>query len=383
MEVDRNILRQSLMLPCGASLSNRLGGAALTEHLAGEDGLPNALHFMLYKTWAQSGAAFKFTGNVMVDRRSLEGKGNVILEEGQPVLPFEQWAQTASNGLTQLWMQLGHAGGLSPCPESLSPSGVQHSGIRVFPKPRVMTYKDISDVIRRFRYAARLTKDVGFTGVEIHSAHGFLLNQFLSPATNKRTDEWGGSLKNRMRLLLEVVRQVRDAVGPAFPVAVKLSATDGIGIDPAESWTEEESVETARALAVEGIDLLETSGGNYDRPIMLGSAPPPQGDRPEAFFADYARKVRQAAPTLPIMLTAGMRSVSSMATNLRTAAADVIGLGRPLAALPNIPLRILSGQLSTVPPLPGEQLAVFDQLQWFQACMRRIAMDHGASDVGH
>ncbi len=367
------ILNSSYTLPCGHRVENRLAKAAMTEHLADSTGLPNDHHFTLYKRWAEGGAAFLLTGNVMVDRRSLEGIGNVVLDYNQPTQRFKMWTEAVKESGGQLWMQIGHAGGLSICENSLSPSGIQHVGkVRTFPQTQPMTQEDILDVIKRFAYAASVAKECGFAGVEIHSAHQFLLNQFLSPLTNTRTDEWGGSLENRMRPLLEVVRAVRKAVGANYPIAVKLNSSDGL--NRADGWTEDQSLLVCAALEKEGVDLLEFSGGSYEATPMLG----PQNiehlpSRPEAFFLEYAKKVRKIAPRVPIMLTAGMRSVNIMADSIQDGTVQVIGLGRPLAAMPDIPKKLLSGEVATVPRFYGESLAVFEQLKWFQNQMERMA----------
>jgi 2,4-dienoyl-CoA reductase-like NADH-dependent reductase (Old Yellow Enzyme family) len=367
------ILNSPYTLPSGYKVENRLAKAAMTEHLADSTGLPNERHLTLYKKWAKSGAAFLLTGNVMVDRGSLEGIGNVVLDYDQPTQCFKMWADAVKENGGQLWMQIGHAGGLSICDSSLSPSGIQHIGkARTFPKPRPMALEDILDVIKRFAYAASVAKECGFAGVEIHSAHQFLLNQFLSPLTNTRTDEWGGALENRMKLLLEIVRAVRKVVGSEYPIAVKLNSSDGSS--RTDGWTEDESILVCAALEKEGVDLLEISGGSYEATPMLG----PQNiehlpARPEAFFLEYAKKVRKIAPRIPIMLTAGMRSVDIMAESIGHGIVQVIGLGRPLTAIPDVPSKLLSGELPTIPRFYGESLPVFEQLKWFQNQMERIA----------
>ena len=370
------VLNNPFKLPCGYEVSNRIAKAAMTEHLADSTGLPNERHFTLYKRWAKSGASFLLTGNVMVDKGSLEGIGNVVLDYDQPTQRFKIWADTVKENGGQLWMQIGHAGGLSISENSLSPSGIQHIGrVRTFPKPNPMTQKDIKDVIQRFVHAASVAKECGFAGIEIHSAHQFLLNQFLSPLTNTRTDEWGGSLKNRMRLLLEIVKAVRKAVGTGYPIAVKLNSSDGF--NHSGGWTEDESVQVCSALEKGGVDFLEISGGSYEATPMLG----PQdienfAERREAFFLEYAKNVRTLAPSIPIMLTAGMRSAEVMADIIESGIVQVIGMGRPLAGMPDAPKKLLSGELDSIPRFYGESLPVMEQLRWFQKQMELMANGH-------
>lgn len=366
------ILNSPFTLPCGHVLSNRISKAAMTEHVADEMGLPSERHFKLYKEWAKSGAAFLLTGNVMIDRSALEGKGNVILDYGQPTELFKQWANVVKENGGELWMQIGHAGGLSVCENAVSPSGIQHVGkVRTFPKPREASENEIQDVIKRFAHAAVVAKECGFTGVEIHSAHQFLLNQFLSPLTNKRTDKWGGSLENRMRLLIEIIRSVRNAVGSNYPIAVKLNSTDALNRE--DGWTETESIQVGVALEREGVDLVEFSGGSYEATPMFGPTDIENlSIRPEAFFFEYAKRFRESVPKLPIMLTAGMRSSDVMIEVIENGTAQLIGIGRPLAVIADAPKKILSGEIQSLPRFYGESLPVFEQLEWFREQMAKI-----------
>lgn len=367
------LLNNSFCLPCGYVLPNRLVKSGMTEHLADSTGLPNRRHLNLYAEWAKGGAAFLLTGNVMIDQNNLEGVGNVVLDHNQPIEQFKLWSDTVKENGSQIWMQIGHAGGLSVSENSLSPSGIRHVGkVRIFPQPKIMTEEDISDVIKRFTYAANVAKETGFAGVEIHSAHQFLLNQFLSPLTNKRTDRYGGSLENRMRLLLEVVRSVRHAVGVDYPVAVKLNSSDGLNLE--DGWTESESLQVLVALEREGIDLLEISGGSYEATPMFGPDQINTNEKPkEAFFLGYASQVRKITKNLPIMLTAGMRSAKVMVGVIEDGTADIIGMARPFAVMPDVAKRILSGELDSVPRFEGESLPVMEQLKWFQDRMTKIA----------
>src|SRR5262249_30645805 len=128
---------------------------------------------------------------------------------------------------------------------------------------------------------ARVARDAGFAGVELHAAHGYLISQFLSARTNRRDDGWGGDAERRARFLLEIVRAVRAAVGPAFPIGVKLNSADF----QRGGFTIDEAMDVARALDAAGVDLLEVSGGNYESPALAGSGELPAPQRatsPEA-----------------------------------------------------------------------------------------------------
>lgn len=368
-------LKKSLILPCGHYIDNRIAKASMTEHLADLSGLPNNSLFSLYEKWANSEACFLLTGNVIVNRNGLEGLGNIVLDHSQPIGKFKDWANVVNKHNAQLWMQIGHAGGLSPCEDSVSPSGIQHIGrVRVFPKPKAMSESDINEVIDSFSYAALTAKNCGFSGIEIHAAHQFLINQFLSPLTNKRSDRWGGTLENRARFLLEIVRSVRKNVGSEFPVGVKINSSDGSGRK--DGWTKEESIIVCHMLENNGVDFIEFSGGSYEFTPMLGPENIEKySTRPEAFFLEYLRETRKSGLTLPVMLTGGMRSANLMDQIVGSNLAQIIGIARPMAVVSDIPKKILSGEIDVIPRFYGESLPVFEQLQWFRDQMNKLIND--------
>ena len=186
----------------------------------------------------------------------------------------------------QFWLQINHPGRQMPAnlgQATWAPSAVAlelGTMSRHFSKPQAMTTQVIEDIIRRFARSAQLAEQAGFTGVQIHAAHGYLLSQFLSPLTNQRTDQWGGALENRARLLLEIVKAVRAAVSPGFAVAVKLNSADfqrgGFSADDAK--------EVVGLLNPLGIDLVELSGGSYEAPAMQGQARDGRTLAREAYF---------------------------------------------------------------------------------------------------
>ena len=216
-----------------------------------------------------------------------------------------------------------------------------------------MTGDEIIDVIARFAHAAKVSREVGFTGVQIHSAHGYLLSEFLSPRVNQRTDEWGGSLENRARLLLETIKAVRAATGPDFAIAVKLNSADF----QKGGFTNEECLKVVEWLNTAGIDLLEISGGNYEQPKMAGlDGLEPASDEKvrastrarEAYFIDYAAAIAKVAK-MPLMVTGGFRSRAGMEEALAAGAAQVIGIGRPLCGDPLAVKRLLNGETQALP----------------------------------
>jgi 2,4-dienoyl-CoA reductase-like NADH-dependent reductase (Old Yellow Enzyme family) len=352
-------LADPLRLPCGAVLPNRIAKAAMTEGLAAADDLANGRHARLYRRWAAGGAGLLLTGNVMVDRRWLERPGNVVIEDRRGQAALADWAKAGTAAGNHLWMQISHPGRQTSRMSSARPVAPSAEGLRIlglFAAPRALGASEITDIVRRFATTAAIARETGFTGVQVHSAHGYLLAQFLSPVVNRRTDEWGGALENRARLLLETVRAVRVAVGSDYPVAVKLNSADFQkgGFDLPDC------LRVAGWLAEEGIDLLEISGGTYEQPQLFGhagraaSAAEPQRSstrRREAYFLEYAREIRGAVH-LPLMVTGGFRSRAAMAEALAGDELDVVGLARPVCIEPDLPGRLAAGSSAGAGPAP-------------------------------
>jgi 2,4-dienoyl-CoA reductase-like NADH-dependent reductase (Old Yellow Enzyme family) len=405
-------LDSPLILPCGATLPNRLCKAAMTEGLS-DDRLRAAPRLAaLYRVWSKGGAGLSITGNVQVDRRVLERPGNVAIDPTDPATTDAEararlfaWTRAGTEVGNHLWMQISHAGRQSPryvTGEPLGPSAVQLELLGNYARPRAVTEAEIRDFIGRFATVAAIARETGFTGVQVHGAHGYLLSSFLSPVTNRREDAWGGPLENRARILLEAVRAVRAAVGTDFPVAVKLNSDDF----RQGGFSNEECVQVVRWLNAERIDLLEVSGGTYEQPRLLGfegkrdSAVPMREStrRREAYFAEYAHAIRAVA-SMPLMITGGFRTRAGMAEALATRDCDVIGLGRPVITEPDLPLRLLSGEAQaavrhedrlrlaqsgwrspTSPFLPMRVVNVLGAQAWYYQQIFRLA-DHGEPDL--
>ena len=220
----------------------------------------------LYQAWAEGRAGLILTGNVMIDRRAMTGPAGVVLEDDSQLPKFREWARVATAHGAQFWLQINHPGRQIQAnlrQVAWAPSAVpldMGNLSKMFAVPKAMTEGDIAEVIQRHARSAQLAEQAGFTGVEIHAAHGYLLSQFLSPLANVRTDRWGGTLENRARLLVEVVKAVRAVVTPQFCVGVKLNSADFQrgGFDTADA---RQVVEILNTLPV---DLVELSGGSYE-----------------------------------------------------------------------------------------------------------------------
>jgi 2,4-dienoyl-CoA reductase-like NADH-dependent reductase (Old Yellow Enzyme family) len=375
-------LSDPLTLPYGGTLSNRLAKAAMSEGIADADNNATPRHETLYRRWSESGAGMLLTGNVQVDRHHLERPGNIVLDEITDRAALRALANAGTVAGNHLWMQLSHTGrqvssyiNASPlAPSSVAidiPPGLPLS----FALPRVMTEADILSAIDQFAFAAAAARETGFTGVQLHAAHGYLISQFLNPLVNHRVDAWGGSLRNRSRFLLETVAAVRRAVGSDFPVAIKLNSSDF----QKGGFTNAECVELVGWLNESSLDLLELSGGSLEQPKVVGvsikdegaDARPESTIKREAYFADYAANVRAVAK-MPVMVTGGFRTVSAMTDSLRNGELDVVGLGRPLLTDTALPARILSGNTDTS-PAPEASMNVFHLLPWFNVQFERLA----------
>lgn len=379
-----------LVLPSGTTLPTRIAKSALSEAIGSDDQAPTPELIRLYERWAHSGAGLLITGNVMVDRRALGEPGNVAIEDDRHLTLLERWATAATSGGAQAWVQVNHPGRQAPkglnTEQAVAPSVTSVSGAPgVFGEPRALTGDEITDIVRRFAVAARTAVDAGFTGVQIHAAHGYLISQFLSPLTNQRTDEWGGTPENRRRFLLEIVRAVRGVLGPEVPIGVKLNSADF----QRGGMTEDESTQVVLALAEEGIDLLEISGGSYESTVFMGAdAARGAGTEKvksstrarEAYFLDYAERVRAAINAsgrpLPLMVTGGFRTRAGMTEALAGGAVDVIGLGRPLIMEPDLPRRLFAGADAAAPvtikKLRIKHLEGMGELMWYGVQLRRI-----------
>ncbi|MER5793612.1 NADH:flavin oxidoreductase/NADH oxidase family protein [Streptomyces sp. NPDC001980] len=326
-----------LSLRSGHVLNNRIAKAAMEENMAGDGQLPDKELFGLYRRWAAGGTGLLITGNVMVHAEALTGPAGVVLDAAAPLEPFIEWAKAGKAGGGAVWMQINHPGrqigsdmpGVVWGPSAVAVDLGRHSSR--FGRPVAMTPEQIQATVTRYAVTALRAEQAGFDGVEVHAAHGYLLSQFLSPLVNKRTDRWGGSLENRARMLLDVVRAVRAAVSPTFAVAVKLNSADfqrgGFDADDAR--------QVIAMLEPLGVDLVELSGGSYESPAMSGRPADARTQAREAYFLDLARDLVKTSP-LPLMLTGGITRRHTAERVLDSGVA-VVGMGTALAVTPDLP----------------------------------------------
>lgn len=319
-------LFQEFELPCGTVLKNRIAKSAMSDSLGDGCGNPTKAQIRLYERWAEGGLAVSIVGEVQGNPSVAEKPGNLVLTEGSDQARFEMLASKGSINGSQLWLQLGHAGAMAhpPISNPKGPSAIDIPGLRC----AALTRDEIRALPVEFARTARLAKDFGFGGVQVHAAHGFLLSQFLSPLFNKRDDEYGGSVTSRMRLLLEVIDEVRSAVGPGFPVAVKLNATDQLE----GGFEENDAFAVIKALDGTGIDLIDISGGTYFPGAR--SASDSAGAGP--YFLGFADRARQITRK-PLMATGGFKTLQQAADAVEGGGVDMVGLARALVLDPTLP----------------------------------------------
>ena len=399
-----DILKSKLILPCGKTLKNRICKSALTERIAEGSNLVNQKHLNLYEKWAEGNVGTVLTGNVQVDKRYLESAGNVAIEKSNYKDQMEllkKWTEVGTKNNTNLWMQISHAGRQTPGDLNMRPVAPSDVGLKIpgrkYGTPKPLTNEEIEDVIERFIFTAKVAHDTGFTGIQIHSAHGYLMSEFLSPDINKRDDEWGGSLENRSRILLRIINGCRKALGDNYPISVKLNSADF----QKGGFSAEDSSKVASMLSEAKIDLLEISGGTYEQPRLLGldtvSINPKRSEirkestiAREAYFLAYTEEIKKVID-IPLMVTGGFRSRLAMETAINQGACEIVGIGRPLCSDPLAVKKLLDRSIDVLPTFektlsigPGwlsqrspfrliQALNAFGIQSWFYSQIRRIS----------
>jgi 2,4-dienoyl-CoA reductase-like NADH-dependent reductase (Old Yellow Enzyme family) len=399
-----DILKSKLILPCGKTLKNRICKSALTERIAEGSNLVNQKHLNLYEKWAEGNVGTVLTGNVQVDKRYLESAGNVAIEKSNYKDQMEllkKWTEVGTKNNTNLWMQISHAGRQTPGDLNMKPVAPSDVGLKIpgkkYGTPKPLTNEEIEDVIERFIFTAKVAQDTGFTGIQIHSAHGYLMSEFLSPDINKRNDEWGGSLENRSRILLRIINGCREALGDDYPISVKLNSADF----QKGGFSAEDSSKVASMLSDAKLDLLEISGGTYEQPRLLGldtvSINPKRSEirkestiAREAYFLAYTEEIKKVID-IPLMVTGGFRSRLAMETAINQGACEIVGIGRPLCSDPLSVKKLLDRSIDVLPTFektlsigPGwlsqrspfrliQALNAFGIQSWFYSQIRRIS----------
>jgi len=298
----------------------------MSDSLGDGCGNPTNAQIRLYERWAEGGLAVSIIGEVQGNPDFAEKPGNLVLAPGAELDRFELLAKRGTVDGAQLWLQLGHAGAMAhpPISNPKGPSAIDIPGLTCAELSR----DEIQNLPSEFARTAGMAKNAGFGGVQIHAAHGFLLSQFLSPLFNRREDAYGGDITARMRLLFEVVDEVRSAVGPRFPVAIKLNATDQLE----GGFEKDDALAVISALDGTGIDLIDISGGTY----FPGAKSASDGAGAGPYFTEFAKSARRRTDK-PLMVTGGFKTLRQAIDAVSGGVADVVGLARALALEPALP----------------------------------------------
>ncbi|MDH3761262.1 MAG: oxidoreductase [Gammaproteobacteria bacterium] len=321
-----HVLQSSLELPCGAVLKNRLAKSPMSDSLGDGAGDSTEAQARLYERWAEGGTAVSIIGEVQCNPRFPEKPGNLVLDARSNQKSIQSLVSRSVINGAHLWPQLGHAGALSHLPVSnpAGPSALDLPGLRC----AGMSRQEVQNLPAMYASAAKFAQNAGFSGVYVHAGHGFLLSQFLSPLFNHRDDEYGGSVEARCKIVLKIIAEVRQAVGPSFPIGIRINSTDKLE----GGLTEEDALEVVRLLDRTSIDLIDISGGTYF-PGAKASSEGASGGGP--YYLEFARRAK-GLTNLPLMLTGGFNNRGQAIDALATGAADMVGLARAMVLNPGL-----------------------------------------------
>lgn len=317
----------------GVTLKNRVVRSATWEGMCDKEGKPAKRLLGMYRALCKGGIGLIITGNAYVRADGKQMAGMMGADSDTLIPAMKDLTQAVHDEGTPIFCQLVHAGGQASAKtiktQPLAPSAVKDATSPDL--PRAMTHEDIQEIVAAFGDAAKRVKLAGFDGVQLHAAHGYLVNQFLSPLTNLRQDEYGGTLENRLRFLEEIYGAVRRTVGSSYPVAVKLTAADNIQ----GGFTLEEAITVAQKLEEWGIDAIEvssgTAGAGEEGPVRRQIDSPKR----EAYNASYAGRIKEQVK-VPVIVVGGFRSMDVCETHLAKGTADFIALSRPLVREPDL-----------------------------------------------
>ncbi len=327
----------------GMVLKNRMVRSATWEGMCDQDGRPTDKLIEYYSTLVDGGVGLIVTGYTFVQREGKQLPGKMGLHRDDFAESMTKMTRAVHEGGGKICVQLVHAGGQTDSANAgqtpVAPSSIE---TEQFPeKPKALTRQEIKSIVTAFGKSAGLAKEYGFDAVQLHGAHGYLINQFLSPLTNRRDDEYGGSVENRGRFLLEVYDTVRKSVGPDYPVLIKLNGTDFL-----EGGLQlEDCLHVAKLLDDRGIDAIEVSGGTPasgdESPARAKIIKPAQ----EGYHLSLAKALKEVV-SCPIMVVGGLRSPAVIEKALSDEGLDYVSLARPLICEPDLPNRWQQGDTS-------------------------------------
>ena len=325
----------------GMTLRNRWVRSATYEGNADDDGHVTPELIRTMTELADGGVGLIVSGHTYVSPEGQAGAHQLTVKDDASFPRLTSMAQAVHDHGGKIVLQLAHAGGMAAVTDPRGPSAFPAA--RTGRVSRAMTPAEIAALPEVYAAAAGRAQKAGFDGVQLHAAHGYLLSQFLSPHFNHRDDEYGGSLDNRSRLLLDILAAVRTGVGPDYPVLIKINSQDFLD----DGWSEDELLALLDPLEAHGLSALEISGGTFVSENNRGpSRRGPLTGQGEAYFRTTAAKVK-ARTKLPVILVGGIRTPAVAETLLTSGAADFFSMSRPLIREPGLVNRWAAGDLSS------------------------------------
>ena len=311
-------------------------------------GIPGPELATLYRHWGQGGWGQILTGNIMIDPYNVEAAGNYVIKKDDPYSGprFEGFQKIAEGAKVKGGLivgQVSHAGRQVDSknqPNPISASDVQLVAPLMgatYGVPRPATEEDIKGIIEGFAHAAEYLEKAGFDGIQLHGAHGYLLAQFLSETTNKRTDKYGGSLENRMRLILEIAAEIKKRVSKSFILGIKVNSVEF----QEKGFQPEEAATLCKALEDAEFDYVELSGGTYEKPGFQYVRESTR--KRENFFIEFAEQIVKPLKTIKVYTTGGFKTVGGAVDALNTV--DGVGIGKAACQEPRLPNDVLEGKI--------------------------------------
>lgn len=341
-------------------------------------GIPSDALIHLYEEWGKGEFGVVLSGNTFGQYEHLEAQGNPIMRGNEPERfeAFKKMAAAAKAHGSKYIVQLSHGGRQTPA--NITQNPVSASDIQLtkmggqdvtgnFGKPRALTIDGIKEVVDDFANAAKYAYDTGADGIQVHGAHGYLIAQFLSTTTNQRTDQYGGSLENRSRIVIEILDAIRAKVNdPKFLLGIKLNSVEF----QAGGFTTEDCRQLCANLEAHGVDFIELSGGTYEE---LAFSPTKTQKREstkkrEGYFVEFADEVRAGIKQAQIYVTGGFRTAKGMADAVESSSCVGVGLARPVCSEVDLPKKILAKQVASARKslIPEDQFLVANQVCCYQ-----------------
>jgi 2,4-dienoyl-CoA reductase-like NADH-dependent reductase (Old Yellow Enzyme family) len=324
-------------------IPNRFVRSATHDFMATDDGFITDRQVALFKDLAEGEVGLIITGHAFVNLQGKASPRQIGVHDDRVITDLSRIPETVHHFPSRIFLQIAHAGRQTKeklCKNTpLAPSAVYEPVFDVH--PIAMTFEDIEQTMNDFIQAARRAKEAGFDGVQLHVAHGYLLSSFISPYTNQRTDDYGGDLSNRLRIVVEILRGIKLLLGKEFPVIAKLNSTDFLP----QGLHIKESVEMAKILETEGIDGIEVSGGMSE----AGKASVWEGPfsvEEEGYFVDNASQIKSEV-SVPVFALGGLRSFYIMEKIIHDGNADLISMSRPFIREPSLVKQFRLGNIET------------------------------------